>query len=99
MQYNRYTTIGTKHVFLYIYIGGVETRASKARVLTIPRGLADVSASKIMFDRYHCIKSVCHLKTLGNASKSSFLYYYNGEQKHEGFVGFESNDLHHSNVT
>ena len=24
-----------------------------------------------------------------NASKSSFLYYYNGAQKHEGFVGFE----------
>ena len=34
---------------------------------------------KIMFDRYYCIKSFCHLKTLEkNTSKSSFLYYYNG---------------------
>ena len=41
---------------------------------------------KTMFDRYYCIKSFCHLK---NASKSSFLYYYNGAQKHEGLVGFE----------
>ena len=24
-----------------------------------------------------------------NASKKSFLYYYNGAQKHEGFIGFE----------
>ena len=44
---------------------------------------------KTMFDRYYCIKSFCHLKTLENASKNSFLYYYNGAQKHEGFVGFE----------
>ena len=44
---------------------------------------------KTMFGRYYCIKSFCHLKTGKNASKSSFLYYYNGAQKHEGFVGFE----------
>ena len=35
----------------------------------------------------HCI--LYHLKTLENASKSSFLYYYNGAQKHEKFVDFE----------
>ena len=40
---------------------------------------------KTMFDRYYCIKSFCHLKTL----ESSFLYIFNGAQKHEGFVGFE----------
>ena len=56
---------------------------------------------KTMFDRYYCIKSFCHLKTLENAS---FLYYYNGAQKHEGFVGFQkslfqSKDLRHYNVT
>ena len=45
---------------------------------------------KTMFDRYNCIKSFCHSKTLKNASKSLFLYYYNGAQKHEGFVGFEN---------
>ena len=44
---------------------------------------------KTMFGRYYCIKSLPHLKTLENASKSSFLYYYNTAQKHEGFVGFE----------
>ena len=42
---------------------------------------------KTMFDRFYCIKSLCHLKT---ASKSSFLYYYNGAQKYEGFVGFKN---------
>ena len=41
---------------------------------------------KTMFDRYYCKKSFCHLE---KALKSSFLYYYNGSQKHEGFVGFE----------
>ena len=45
---------------------------------------------KIMFDRYYCIQSFCHLKTLENALKSSFLIYFNGTQKHEGFVGFEN---------
>ena len=45
---------------------------------------------KTMFDRYYCLKSFCHLKTWENASKSSFLYYYNGAQKHEGFLGFEN---------
>ena len=44
---------------------------------------------KTMFDRSYFIKSFCHLKTLENASKNSSLYYYNGAQKHERFVGFE----------
>ena len=44
---------------------------------------------KTIVDRYYCIKSFCHLKTSENASKSSFLYYYNDAQKHEGFVCFE----------
>ena len=39
---------------------------------------------KTMFDRYYCIELLCHLKILEkNASKSSFLEYYNGAQKHE----------------
>ena len=41
---------------------------------------------KTMFDRYNVLKSFCHLKT----SKSSFLYYYNGVEKYEGFVAFEN---------
>ena len=45
---------------------------------------------KTMFDRYYCIKSFCHLKTLEKASNSSFLYYNNGAQKHEVFVSFEN---------
>ena len=44
---------------------------------------------KTMFDRYYCIKSFCHLKALEKRFDSSFLYYYNGAQKHERFVGFE----------
>ena len=36
-----------------------------------------------VFDRYYCITR----KLWKNASKSSFLYYFNGAQKHEGFVG------------
>ena len=44
-----------------------------------------------MFDRYYCIKSFCHLKTLKkNLRKVHFCIYYNGAQKHEGFVGFEN---------
>ena len=44
---------------------------------------------KTMFDRYYCIKSFCHLKTLEKRFEKLSLYYYNGVQKHEGFVGFE----------
>ena len=45
---------------------------------------------KTMFDRYLCMESFGHLKLWKiNASKISFLYYYNGAQKHGGFVGFE----------
>ena len=44
------------------------------------------------------------MKTLENTLKSSFLYYYNGAQKHEGVIGFENacsraKDLNHPNVT
>ena len=47
---------------------------------------------KTIFDCYYCIMSFCHLKIVGkkNTSKSSFLYYTNGAQKHEGFVGLEN---------
>ena len=46
---------------------------------------------KTMFDRYNCIKSFCHLKTLvKNASKSYFLYYYNGAQRDDAFIGFKN---------
>ena len=45
---------------------------------------------KTMFDPYYYITYFCHLKTLGNASKRSFLCYYNSAQKHEGFLGFEN---------
>ena len=45
---------------------------------------------KTMFDRYYCIKSFLSLENFGkNASKRSFLYFYNGAQKHEGVVCFE----------
>ena len=45
---------------------------------------------KTMFDRYYCIKPFCHLKTLEKGFISPFLYYYNGKQKHEGFVDFKN---------
>ena len=59
---------------------------------------------KTVFGRYYCIKSFCHLKTLGKPFKKFFLYYYNGGQKHEGLVGFEksllqSKDLRKPKVT
>ena len=58
---------------------------------------------KTMFDRYYCITSFCHLKTSEKRSKSSFLYFYNGAQKHEGFIGFEKAcsraKTRHPNVT
>ena len=44
---------------------------------------------KTMFDRYYCIKSFCHLKTLEKRFEKFFLYYNNGVLKYEGFVGFE----------
>ena len=55
---------------------------------------------KTMFDRYYCIKVskgakfrnqkvIMSLENWKNASKSSFLYYYNGAQNHEGFVCFK----------
>ena len=45
---------------------------------------------KTMFDRYYCIRSFFHLKTLEKPFEKFILYYYNGAQKHEGFVGFEN---------
>ena len=46
---------------------------------------------KIIFDRYYCIKSFCHLKILRKlSSKSSFLYCFSGAQRHERFVDFEN---------
>ena len=45
---------------------------------------------KTMSDRYFCIKSFCHMKTLEKRLEKIILYYYNGAQKHEGFVGFEN---------
>ena len=47
-------------------------------------------SQKTMFDRYYCIDILSREKFGKNASKSSFLYYYNGDQNHEGFVGFEN---------
>ena len=44
---------------------------------------------KTMFDRYNYIKSFGHLKTLQKRFEKFNFYYYNGAQKHDGFVGFE----------
>ena len=54
---------------------------------------------KTMFDRYYCIKSFCHLKILKYCFEKLILYYYNGAQKHEGFVGVQSKALRHPKVT
>ena len=45
--------------------------------------------SKIKYLNF-AIKSFYHLKTLKKHIKKFNLYYYNGAQKHEGFVGFEN---------
>ena len=56
-----------------------------------PRGLADVSVSENHIWSLLLHKVILSLEKFGiNASKSSFLYYYNGAQKHEGFVNFEN---------
>ena len=45
---------------------------------------------KTWLDRNYCIKSFCHLKTLEKCFEKFILYYYNGAQKHEEFIGFEN---------
>ena len=45
---------------------------------------------KTMFDRYYCLKSFCHSKTLEKRFEKFILHYYNGAQKHERVVGFEN---------
>ena len=51
-----------------------------------PRGLADVNVSE-----NHVWSLLLHKVILSLENfESSFLYYYNGAQKHEGFVGFEN---------
>ena len=46
-----------------------------------PQGVSQMLVyQKTMFDRYYCIELFCHLKLWKKASKSSFLYYYNGAQ-------------------
>ena len=47
---------------------------------------------KTMFDCYYCIKSFCHLKTLGkkNASKSYFCITIMAGKKHEASIGFDN---------
>ena len=49
-----------------------------------------VMYQKTMFGRYCCTKSFYHLKTLEKRFEKVSLHYYNGAQKHEGFVGFEN---------
>ena len=43
---------------------------------------------KTMFDPYYVILSLENFEK--NTTKNSFLYYYNGAQKNEGFIGFEN---------
>ena len=83
VQY-RDQTCFSMHQHLLDPNGDVETRAWKARVLTTPRGLADVSVSE------NHVWSFCHYKTLEKLYEKLILVYYNGAQKHEGFVGFEN---------
>ena len=45
---------------------------------------------KIIFDRYCCVWSFCHLKTLEKRFEKFILYRYDGTQKHKAFVGFEN---------
>ena len=56
-----------------------------------PRGLADVSVSEnhvwsLLLHKVHFVT----WKLWKTPLKSSFLHYYNGAQKHAGFVGFEN---------
>ena len=63
----------------------------KGEGFNYPQGVQQMLMhQKTMFDHYYCIKSFCHLKTLEKRFEKLFLYYYNGVQKHEGFVGFEN---------
>ena len=44
---------------------------------------------KTMFDRYHCIKSFCHLKTLEKRSEKFIFALLSCAQMHEIFVGLK----------
>ena len=52
-------------------MGAVENRGRKPRFSTTPKGSANVTAYKIMFVRYYCMKSenVCYILHY-------FLYYF-----------------------
>ena len=47
---------------------------------------------KNILDRFYCIKSFCHLKSLGKRFEK-FIFVLpiiiNGAQKHKGFIGFK----------
>ena len=46
---------------------------------------------KTMFDHFLLHKVILSHENFGkNTLKSSFIYYYDGAQKHEGFIGFEN---------
>ena len=66
--------------------GCVESKAWKARGLTTPRGLADVSENHVLSLLLHNV--ILSLENFGKTLRN-LLYYYNGAQKHEGPVGFE----------
>ena len=75
---------------MHLHLLDVEIRDWKARVLTTPRGLADVSVSEnhvwsLLLHKVHLIT----WKLWKNPLKASFLYFYICAQEHEGFVGFE----------
>ena len=85
--------------------GGVETRAWKARFLTTPRGLADLSVSENNVWSFLLHKVILSLENFGKTLwKVHFCITIMARKKHEGFVGFENacsrvKDLRHHNVT
>ena len=55
-----------------------------------PRSLADVSVSENHVWSLLLHKVILSHENFEKKLRKVFLYYYNGTQKHEGFVGFEN---------
>ena len=55
-----------------------------------PRGLADVGVSENHVWSLLLHSHIFHLKNLEKRFEMFIYYYYNGAQKHEGFVGLKT---------
>ena len=71
--------------------GDVKNRAWKTRILTTPKPSSRCSVSENHVRSLLLHKVILSLENFGkNTSKSSYLYYFKGTQKHKGFVNLKN---------